>query len=176
MFGKKQSTPKALWAVQVLTTDFLVDGQMDYDDPSGPWWFLQAQSGALAVATLSLTQASFQPTAGQNIQPTPAANWVLPSSGQFVAAIPRDEASTAYAMKENSSSRHPIPAVVFAGPYAIRGTILSPDPNLYILSGYSIFAMQGAVIDCLAPGSRLHGLAAPYLLVRSLLVHGIVTG
>ena len=174
MFAKKPSTPKPLWAVQLLTTEYLVDGSLDYDDPTGSW-FLQVQAGDLAMATLNLTQARFQPTGGLNVTMPTAAKWTLPSTGLFVACIPRDEASTAYALKHNSSSRNPISAVVFVGPYAIRGTILSPDKNLDILGGYQAFAMEQAVIDCLVPGSRLTGLAAPYLLVRSLLLHGIVT-
>jgi hypothetical protein len=174
MFGKKQSTPKALWAVQLLTTDYLVDGNLDPDDPTGSW-FLHVQSGELAMATLTLTQARMQPTGGLNATMPTAAKWSLPSTGMFVACIPRDEGGTAYALKRNSSSKHPIAGVVFVGPYAIRGTILSPDAGVDILAGYLTFAMQQVVIDCLAPGARLTGLAAPYVLVRSLLLHGIAT-
>ena len=172
MFGKKHA-PKALWSVQLLTTDYLVDGHMDGEDPTGPW-FLRVQAGEMSMATLTLTEASIQPTAGQNIQPTQAAKWILPSTALFVAVIPRDEASTAYSIGRNGSSKHPFPGVVFVGPYAIRGTIMSPNSDLDILSGYLSFAMQDTVIDCLAPGARLKGLAAPYVIVRALLLHGIM--
>ncbi len=172
MFGKKQA-PKAPWSAQLLTTEYLVDGHLDGDDPDGPW-FLHVQAKDLAMATLTLTQAGFQPTGGQNILPTQAAKWVLPSTALFVAVIPRDEGSMAYAGKQNASSKHSIGGVVFVGPYAMRGTILSPDADLDILSGYLTFAMQDVVIDNLAPGARLKGLAAPYVIVRTLLVHGIV--
>jgi hypothetical protein len=172
MFGKKKA-PKAPWSVQLLTTDFLVDGHMDGDDPTGPW-FLHVQAAELAMATLTLTEASFQPTAAQNIQPAPAAKWVLPSPAQFVAMIPRDEGSLAYCVNRNGGSKHPIPAVVFTGPYALAGTVMSPDANLDILAGYQTFVMQNVTIDCLAPGARLKGLAAPYVVVRTLLLHGIV--
>ena len=172
MFGKKQA-PKAPWSVQLLTTEYLVDGHLDGDDPDGPW-FLHVQPKEMAMATLTLTQASFQPTGGQNIVPTQAAKWVLPSTAQFVAVIPRDEGSRAYCNNRNSSSKHPFPAVVFVGPYAMRGTIMSPDADLDILAGYETFAMQDVVIDNLAPGSQLKGQAAPYVIVRTLLMHGIV--
>ena len=171
MFGKKKG-PK-IWSVQVLTTEFLVDGHLDGDDPTGPW-FLQVQASDLAMATLTLTDASFQPTAAQNILPTQAAKWVLPSTAQFVATLPRDEGSLAYCADRNSNSKHPIPAVVFSGPYVFSGTVMSPDKYLDILSGYPTFAMQNVTIDCLAPGARLKGLAAPYAVLRTLLVHGIV--
>jgi hypothetical protein len=173
MFGKKHA-PKAPWSVQLLTTDFLVDGHLDGDDPTGPW-FLHVQAQEMAMATLTLTEASFEPTAGQNVPETRAAQWVLPSTALFVGVMPRDEGSMAYCANRNSGSKHPIPgAVVFVGPYAIRGTVLSPDADLDILSGYPTFAMQNVVIDNLAPGARLKGLAAPYIIVRSLLLHGIV--
>jgi hypothetical protein len=172
MFGKKKA-PKAPWSVQVLTTEFLVDGHMDGDDPTGGW-FLQVQARDLAMATLTLTEASFQPTAAQNIRPTQAAKWVLPSAAQFVAILPRDEGSLAYCADRNSSSKHPIPAVVFSGPYAFSGTVMSPDNDLDILAGYVTFAMQNVTIDCLAPGARLKGLTAPYAVLRTLLVNGIV--
>ena len=172
MFGKKKA-PKAPWSVQLLTTEYLVDGHMDGDDPTGPW-FLQVQAQDLAMATLTLTEASFQPTAAQNILPAQAAKWVLPSTALFVAMIPRDEGSLAYCASRNGGSKHPIPAVVFTGPYALRGTVMCPDDDLDILSGYLTFAMQDVTIDCLAPGARLKGLPAPYIVVRSLLMHGIV--
>jgi hypothetical protein len=173
VFGKKQSTPKLPWSVQLLTTEYLVDGNLDGDDPTGPW-FLHVQSGEIAMSTLTLTQARIQATGALSVTMPAAAKWILPSTATFVACIPRDEASTAYAVKQNSSSKHAIAGVVFVGPYAIRGTILSPNANLDILSGYGTFAMQQAVIDGLAPGARLTGLAAPYVLVRTMLLHGIV--
>ena len=173
MFGNKNKAPKALWSVQYLTTDYLVEGHMDGEDPTSPW-FLQVQSGDLAMATLTLTEASYQPTAGQSILPAQAAKWVVPSTALYVGVIPRDEGSLAYCAKRNSGSKHPIPAVVFVGPYALSGTVMSPNNDLDILAGYMTFAMQNVTIDCLAPGARLKGLAAPYIVVRSLLLHGIV--
>jgi hypothetical protein len=92
-----------------------------------------------------------------------------------VGVLPRDAGSLAYCADRNSGSKHAIPgAVVFSGPYAIRGTVLSPDKDLDILSGYLTFAMRDVVIDSLAPAARLKGLAAPYIVLRSLLVHGIL--
>ena len=174
MFGKKQPpTPKLPWDIQLLTPDYVVQGHMDGDDPTGGW-FLNVQPSDLAVATLKLTQASVQPTGALNVNLPTGGTWLLPSTAQFVAVIPRDEASTAYAIKNKGHSQHPIPVVVFVGPYAIRGTVLSPDTYLDILSDYQTFAMQDVVIDCLTPGARLTGLTAPYIVVRSLLLHGIL--
>src|SRR5258708_2134483 len=103
MFGNKKKTPKAPWSVQLLTTEYLVDGHMDSEDTSGGW-FLQVQPREMALATLTLTEASFQPTAAQNVAPAQAARWVLPSMALFVALLPRDEGSLAYCASQNGNS------------------------------------------------------------------------
>ena len=51
---------------------------------------------------------------------------------------------------------------------------MCPDKDLDILSGYGTFAMQNVTIDCLAPGARLKGLTAPYVVLYTQLVHGIM--
>jgi len=75
VFGKKQSTPKAPWAVQLLTTEYLVDGNMDGDGPTGPW-FLHVQAEDLAMATLTLTKARYQATGNLNVTLPTAAKWI----------------------------------------------------------------------------------------------------
>ena len=133
------------------------------------------QAEDLAMATLTLTEASFDPTAGHTVPETRAAKWVLPSTALFVGMLPRDDGSMAYCASRNSGSKHPIPdAVALVGGYAIRGTVLSPGDDLDILSGYLTFAMQNVVIDSLAPGARLKGLTAPYIVLRTLLLQGIM--
>jgi hypothetical protein len=174
MFGKKQpATPKTPWTVQVLTRDYLVEGSTDGDDPTGPW-FVTVQAEDLAMATLTLTQPNFQPTAGVSGTLRPASKWVLPSTAEFVAVIPRDPGSTAYALKHRGPHGATLAAEVLVGQFAIRGTLLSPDNDLDILAGYQTFGMQDVVIDCLAPGARLTNFAAPYLVVRTLLLQGIL--
>jgi hypothetical protein len=171
MFGKKQ--PKAPWAVQLLTNDYLVSGHLDGDDPTGPW-FLQVQASDLAMATLTLTDAGVEPAAGQTIQATRVAKWVLPATGLWVGVLPRDDGSLAYCTDQNSNSKHPIPATAYVGAYEIRGTVLSPDKYVDILAGYPSFAMQNVTINSLAPGARVKDFQAPYIVLRTLLLQGIV--
>lgn len=173
MFGKKPAAPKTPWTVQVLTRDYLVEGQTDGDDPTGPW-FVTVQAKDLAMATLTLSPFTLQPTAGVGGPQRPASHWVLPSTAEFVAVIPRDPGSTAYALKHRGPHGASIPAEVLVGQYALRGGVLSPDSDLDILSGYQTFGMQDVVIDCLAPGARLTNFAAPYLVVRTLLLQAIL--
>ena len=172
MPGKEPALTR--WAIQVLTSEYLVDGMLDSQDGANAA-FLHAEAGSAPFAALELTQAALQPAGALAIAPGPAAKFSLPYSSAVVAVIPRDAAGSAYALKHNSGSRHPIPANVYADPYLLRGTILSPDKELSILAGYLSFAMQSVVIDSLEPGARLHGLEAPYVIVRTLALHGIVT-
>jgi hypothetical protein len=84
----------------------------------------------------------------------------------IVAVIPRDEASTAYVLKNNASLfKSPIPAEVRVGSYLLRGEVLSPDNLLNVFESYFRFAIRNAEISCLLPGSQLGELRAPYVLV-----------
>jgi hypothetical protein len=60
------------------------------------------------------------------------------------------------------------------GAYEIRGTVLSPEKDLDILAGYPAFAMQNVTINCLAAGARVKDFQAPYIVLRTLLLHGFV--
>ena len=90
----------------------------------------------------------------------------------FVAIIPRDEASTAFVAK-NNTSKNLIPADIYVGPYIIHGTILSPDNSFSILRYYFNFGVRDAVIDCQLPDTKLQGLKAPFVMVRTHLLQGI---
>ena len=129
----------------------------------------------MVPSSLQMTQARFQPTGSLAVTTGTAAKWTLPYTGTFVATIPRDEASSEHVAKHIASTRHSFQAEVYVGPYVIRGTLLCPDANLYILGSYLTFGMQTVEIDGLQLGARLKGLAAPYVIVRTAMLHGIVT-
>ncbi len=173
MFGKKQPpAPKALWTVQLLLRDYLVEGHTDGDDATGPL-FLTVQAGNdLDMATLTLTEPSVQPTGSLNVAVPPASKWVLPTNAEYVAVIPRDPGSTAYALQNKGPAKALIGAIVIAGPYSLRGAVICPGRDLDILCGYQTFAMQDVTIDSLAPGARLSNFAAPHVVVRTLAVQG----
>ena len=162
------------WAIQVLTSEYLVEGSMDSRDGENST-FLHAEAGSVPFAARELTRATLQPTGALAVAAGASAKFSLPYDTAVVAVIPRDAAGSAYALKRNSGSSHPIPANVYAGPYLLRGTILSPDKELSILAGYQSFAMQAVTIDSLAPGARLRDFQAPYVIVRTHKLHGIVT-
>lgn len=154
---------KTQWAVQVLTYDYLIEGQVDEKQEHFNFNLIQARGGPV---NMHVTSARFQPT-GHLTPPEPAsAPWALVYAESLVAVIPRDEASTAYVLKNNADLfKYPIAAEVRAGAYVIRGNVLSPDKMLNVFESYVRFAVQDAEISCRLSGAQLVGLKAPYVLV-----------
>jgi hypothetical protein len=166
MFRKKESAPKPLAAVQILTTDYLIDG---YLEDLSTWPF----EGAL------LTSVRFEPAGTLMPSASSAANWCVLEGSQVVAAIPRDEASQAYTRKMYRDDKYPVPAEIYVGAYLIQGMILQSDEEIelpVLMDSFDEYVLvQDAVIDCLLPGARLKRLSAPLVVVRiDRLLQGIV--
>lgn len=154
--------PSTQWAVQVLTLDYLIDGSLDSERDKTSFR-LQGHD----VSPLPLTSARFRPTGVLSVSPPPAVPWVLIYGDQLVAIIPKDEAGLANARQLNAVFKVGVKAEVYAGPYVIRGEVLSPDGSLRVFEGYTGFPVQDAEIKCLIPGAQLGLLKAPYVLVMS---------
>ncbi len=167
MFKKKETAPKPLAAVQMLTLDYLIEGYLDVDDSGWPF------------GGVTLTSVRFEPTGSLTPPTTTAANWYVLETSPVVAAIPRDEAILAYSKKTFRDWKYPLPAELYVGPYLIQGIVLrvikDTDPAL-LMSGLADEAVvQDVVIDCLLPGTRLKRLSAPLAVVSTEnLLHGFV--
>ncbi len=177
MFGRTQQqppAPKAPWVVQVLTRDYLIEGFTNADDPVSTDFLEVSIGDDLNGSLLTLTQPNIQPAGAAAVGVPAGSKWVLPGNTEFVAVIPGNEESLAYAVNHRGTSNTPIGAVVLAAHYVIRGTILCPGgAGLEMLSDYTLFAMQDCVIDYVGPGARLTNLDAPFMLVRTQQVQGI---
>jgi hypothetical protein len=162
------------WVIQVLTPDFLFDGKIDPGgDYFNPYIFESVTSTSQpCTAVVNLTSARVQPVNNLTAPIEPATNWFISGANAFVVAIPRDEASTSYLVKHNRY-KSLIPGDVYVGPYCISGKVWSPDrPELGLgfLCFYARFVMQDIRINGLLPGSTLHGLEAPFAVVRTHLL------
>ncbi|MGA2505062.1 MAG: hypothetical protein ABSG01_13305 [Anaerolineales bacterium] len=155
-------TPSIKWAIQVLTLDYLIDGSLDADRDKYSFRLLGHD-----VSPLPVTSARFRPTGALSVSPPPATPWVLIYGDQLVAIIPKDDAGLTNARQLNAAFKVAVPAEVYAGPYVIRGQVLSPDGSLRVFEGYTGFPVQDAEIKCLIPGAQLGVLKAPYVLVMS---------
>lgn len=165
----------APWAVQVLTTDYLIDGQVDPDGRGHKYFFIAEQTSKPAGA-LTLHDVKVQAT-GPADPPNPAtATWLAMFNPTLVALIARDATVEAYILQHTPKTK--VPVELRVGPYAIRGTLLLPVPaqRLADVLGSFAFAMQDAEIDCVAAGSKLRGLKAPALIVSTALLQGALFG
>jgi hypothetical protein len=159
MFDLEAASP-VQWAVQVLTLDYLIDGCIDEQRNRIAFHLVNGDARALRVM-----QARIAPTGALQAPVRSDVPYVLVYGSRLVALIPRDQASTDYALRQNASFRIPIPAEVYAGPYLLRGQVLSPDSKLRVFSGYAAFPMQSVTVTCLAPGARMAPFGVPYLLL-----------
>jgi hypothetical protein len=155
-------TPSAQWAIQVLTLDYLIDGSLDADRDKNSFRLMGHD-----VSPVPVTSARFRAAGAYSLPQLPATPWLLIYGDQLVALIPRDEAGLAAARMFNAAFKVAVPAEVYAGPYVIRGQVLSPDGSLRVFEGYTGFPVQDAEIKSLIPGAQLGLLKAPYVLVMS---------
>ncbi len=154
-------TPKKNWAVDLLTTEFLISGFIDGDHHRRAFQLIGGD-----VSSLALSSARLQPTGNLGLPDSLTAPWAVAYGNTLVVVIPRDRPSLDYAMQQNSDWKNPQPAEVYAGHYLLRGTLLSPAADVRTLAAFTTgFAMQQVQISSLLPGSRLSGLTAPYVLV-----------
>ena len=154
-------TPAKNWAIDVLTTDFLISGHVDGDRNRLAFQLLGGDYSSIVISS-----ARIQPTGNLATPDALAAQWTVAYGDTVVAVIPRDQASLDYAVKSNADWKNPLPAEVYAGHYLIRGAVLSPGNNLRAFAAYTAgIAIQQAQITSLVPGARLSGLSAPYLLL-----------
>ena len=154
-------TPKKSWAIDVLTTDYLISGTVDGDRNYAAF---QLMSGD--VSSLALAAARIQPIGQLGTPDSLTAPWAVAYGDSIVAIIPRDQACLDYAAQRNADWKNPQPAEVYVGPYLMRGTLLSPANDARTFAAFTTgFALQQAQISSLLPGSRFAGLSASYVLV-----------
>ncbi len=152
--------PTTRWSVQILTTDYLIAGVLDADRERMAFNIVGGDARALRVY-----EPQIVPVGNLVVPQRAAVPWALVYGNELVAFIPRDQDCLNFALKSTSAFKHPIPAEAFVGPYVFSGTLLSPDKNLQVFEGFSAFVMQNVIIDCLAAGTKVPRLQAPFVMV-----------
>jgi len=176
MFQKKPSAPKAPWTVRVLTADFLVDGFADTEAHPESWAFFTTAVGSTPTGLLWLDGPKFTPVIAGVAAPPAVRQWVLPFTGDFTALMPFDDACLAAVRKNIASLKEPHAALVHAGPFALRGQLLSEYgavSYLSTMSGHLSLAMQDVEIEYLRPNPGFSGLKAPLVLLHTRALQGI---
>jgi hypothetical protein len=176
MFSKKPAMAPALWAVRLLTPEYVVDGYSDNAAHPESWPFFGPQGSTAHPGLLWLDGPRFTAVAAGGSVPANVRQWVVPYSSSYVAVLPNDAASLAAARKSAEGHKFSFAAVLTVGPYSIRGQLMSEYEavsNLGMMAGRLSLAVQEAEIECRLPQSPLAAFKAPLVVVRTQLLQGI---
>jgi hypothetical protein len=182
--SKKQTTPMMPWAVQILTTEYLIDGSVQPSEYSiaGKDMFVEAnkdfedEGGTRGIRYRTWREGKVQPTGNLTSPVQYFTKLTLGACANLVAIIPNDDACRQAAKKAFQKYQHPVSATVYAGPYHIRGTALTHTTDQIRLFGHDggLLPFQNAEIESQLPGARLTGLKAPWLLLNGGMIHCFV--
>jgi hypothetical protein len=180
---KKSSAPKPLWRLQLLTDEYLIEGSVDPDESrvgSSDIFEMACENvldggGIEAFHRLSLTGVSVQATGKLSLPDQRYAEWGTAVFNDVIAVIPRDESGLRAAQKAFREYRYPLKVEIFAGPYRLRGKLLSdstiPRRSPFLLN--QVVPLVETEIDNLLPAAKLTGLQADWLLLNGGgLLHG----
>ena len=171
MFGRDK-TPPAPWSVELLTTEYVVAGEIVPDDQQLAELYLQYQSTTKNSGFLTVTSPQLRSVRGLNAAATPGGTWVANLDTALVAVIPRDPASIAFAQK-NAPTQNMTPAAALVGPYHVAGT-LRHAYDLGLVTLEHSFAMTDVEVTVTAPGWAGGPIAAPFAIVVCAHLHGLV--
>ena len=190
--SKKQPSPMMPWAIQILTTEYLIDGFVqpseysfsgkDEYSISRKDMFVDAnkdfedEGGTRGIRYRTWTEGQIQPTGNLTSPVQHFAKLTLGACANLVAIIPHDHASRQAAQKAFQENQHPVNVMVYAGPYRIRGTALTHKTDQIRLYGHDggLLPFQDAEIESQLPGARLTGLKVPWLLLNGGMIHCFV--
>jgi hypothetical protein len=173
---KKPPAPKSLWRLQLLTEQYLIEGSFNPDEfrvGSADIFEMSCENvldggGIEAFYRISLTEATLRPTGMLDLPELSYPEWSTAVFDQVIAVIPRDPASLQAAQKAFREYRYPLQIESYAGPYRLRGKILSdssiPRRSPFLMN--QVVPLIEAEIDNLLPGAKLSGLGASWLLLN----------
>ncbi len=160
------------WAIQVLTADYLISGLSRPEDDI--FYYVQGFKFADPFEGPVLESVDLQPTGNLVTPRQHLEKWRLAYCATVIAIIPSDQAGLGAARATFYEARHPLPVVLYAGPYVVQATLLSEDPGGETLftSRRSFIPAAGAHIECQAPGTQWKGIRVPWLLLNGGLLQG----
>jgi hypothetical protein len=173
---KKPAAPKPLWRLQLLSEEYLVEGSFNQDEfkvGSADIFEMSCENvldggGIEAFHRLSLTDVTLNVTGLLSLPELRYPEWNTAVFEQVIAVIPRDPASLQAAQKAFREYRYPLPVEIYAGPYRLRGQLLSdssiPRRSPFLMN--QVVPLVEAEIDNLLPGAKLSGLRSAWLLLN----------
>jgi hypothetical protein len=173
--GPKKPANKRTWAIQILTRDYLVAGQLqpridDVDEYFTELVSFLKQGTVHQDYPLPLLNAEVRPASNLAAPTRTYAQWSI-SLKNVIAFIPGDDDSRSALRQPFDNFKHPFPATLFAGCYQVQATLLSN-----YLVGWSelqsFLPLVDAQIDCLLPGAQLTRWQVPWLLLNGQVLQG----
>ncbi len=180
---KKPVPPKTLWRLQILTSQYLIEGSFAVDeDRVGTMDIFDLASdstlnegGIEAFSHLRLTDVRLLPTGSRDFSEQSFDEWGIYRFNEVVAVIPKNESSLSAAQKAFKEYRYPLAAELYAGPYLLKGKILSDStiPRRSPFLNSPLVPMQDVEIQSLLPGAKIASLQAAWLILNGGgLLHG----
>lgn len=180
MFHSKPKPPARLpsWGVQILTRDYLLEGELrplsrEYADDFVPGLLRSLQANTLQdLLRWALFDGRARSASNLPAPPQSFARWTL-HGRELLAVAPVDSASQSALSGAFARYKYPFAATVFIGSYRVRGNLmLDGQDGQADLSTY--VPMADAVFDCLLPGGQPSIWRAPWVLLNGVAVQGDV--
>lgn len=169
MFGRRSNKPPATpWPVQVLTSEYVIEG---YCDPEDTLFQTVSMADSDENVQIVLKSAQVRPAGSLSIASFTCREWIIDYWTGVVAVIPRDMAGQKALQEEWESAEYPLRAELFAGPYLLRGMVMSDEEERLSYPGAQIYITE-AEIECLLPGAQLGRLNAPMLVLNGTRLDG----
>jgi len=181
VFHSKTKPPAAppAWAVQILTRDFLLDGELRPKSPAYAETFVSDLLRLLSsnvhheLSDWTLFDGRMRPASNLAVPPQTFARWTQLFGRDLLALAPQDAASQAALRDAYLRFKFPFAATLFVGAYRVRGNLLL-DSNDSVADLSTYVPMAEAVFDSLLPGGQLANWHADWVLLNGLAVQGDV--
>jgi hypothetical protein len=164
--------PSTLWAMRVLTNDYLIDG---FIDPKTQAARLSIYGyGSDSNAPIWLASARFQAT-HDFAAPVPAADKrAAVYFDSLIAIMPADEPGMTSVLKQNSAYQYPLSAKIYTGSYHINGNVMCADKQFRGYEETRILILRDVEINHRRPGSQLTGLKAPFIMLATRQIQALI--
>ena len=162
MFGrKKETTPQPSFQVQVLTTEYLMDGTAAGDTQ----FYLPSSEDYWSPVTL--TDVRITSIHDEKI-PVRKADRFEVQGGNVVAFIPLRDATTMIRFEVFKPYEKEIRGLYYIGPYLMEGTLKGFENDSFS----STLLMEDVTIRHINPKSLFKEIQSPHILINTFWLHG----
>jgi hypothetical protein len=141
------------WSIRVLTTDYIIEGQIDGSDILQKSIFSLANRNLDNLSAVTLGSIKMQSTGIQSIPTDTISTYTIAIPYGLIGVLPADENSLAE-IEKGINSQDASSVGVIIGPYVIRGKIFVNPKYLQRSVALSGFTMKDVEIERLGEGNQ----------------------